>query len=192
MAAEQLKLPAADLELRGTEVVSKTDATKKVALGQIQAFGRRGLLVGIGYRVPNPPGSAVNPFGVQFAEVEVNTKTGEIKVLRFLAAHDSADHEREDVPNQVFGGVTMGIVRPYRGPGDGRQAAGKPSPSTMTTRRRRRRRAGRQDVGGRRSARQHVQQHRGQGRGGARDHPDGAGDCQRGVPCDGAAADDAP
>jgi xanthine dehydrogenase YagR molybdenum-binding subunit len=110
MAAEQLKLPAADLELRGAEVVSKTDATKKVALGQIQAFSRRGLLVGIGYRVPNPPGSAVNPFGAQFAEVEVNTKTGEIKVLRFLAAHDSGRILNEKMyRNQVFGGVTMGI-----------------------------------------------------------------------------------
>lgn len=110
MAAEQLKLPAADLELRGAEVVSKADATKKVALGQIQAFSRRGLLVGIGYRVPNPPGTAVNPFGAQFAEVEVNTKTGEIKVLRFLAAHDSGRILNEKMfRNQVFGGVTMGI-----------------------------------------------------------------------------------
>jgi xanthine dehydrogenase YagR molybdenum-binding subunit len=110
MAAEQLKLPAADLELRGNEVVSKTDATKKVALGQIQAFGRRGLLVGIGYRVPNPPGKAVNPFGAQFAEVEVNTKTGEIKVLRFLAAHDSGRIMNTKMfQNQVFGGITMGI-----------------------------------------------------------------------------------
>jgi len=110
MAAEQLKLPAADLELRGNEVVSKTDATKKVALNQIQAFGRRGLLVGIGYRVPNPPGKAVNPFGAQFAEVEVNTKTGEIKVLRFLAAHDSGRIMNTKMfQNQVFGGITMGI-----------------------------------------------------------------------------------
>ena len=66
--------------------------------------------MGIGYRVPNPPGSAVNPFGVQFAEVEVNTKTGEIKVLRFLAAHDSGRIMNEKMfRNQVFGGVTMGI-----------------------------------------------------------------------------------
>jgi xanthine dehydrogenase YagR molybdenum-binding subunit len=110
MAAEQLKLPAADLELRGNEVVSKIDATKKVALGQVQAFGRRGLLVGIGYRVPNPPGTAVNPFGAQFAEVEVNTKTGEITVLRFLAAHDSGRIMNAKMfQNQVFGGITMGI-----------------------------------------------------------------------------------
>lgn len=110
MAAEQLKLPAADLELRGAEVVSKTDATKKVAISQIQAFSRRGQLVGVGYRGPNPTDKVVNPFSVHFAEVEVNTKTGEIKVLRFTAAHDSGrPMNRKTYENQVVGGITMGI-----------------------------------------------------------------------------------
>jgi xanthine dehydrogenase YagR molybdenum-binding subunit len=110
MAAEQLKVPAADLELRRNEVVSKTDATKKVALGQIQAFGRRGLLVGVGYRGLNPQGKAINPFSVHFAEVEVNTKTGEIKVLRFVAAHDSGRPLNVKMyANQVVGGLTMGV-----------------------------------------------------------------------------------
>ncbi len=110
MAAEQLKVPAGDLELRGAEVVSKSDATRKVAIGQIQAFGRRGLLVGVGYRGPNPEGKAVNPFSVHFAEVEVNTKTGEIRVLRFVAAHDSGrPMNLKTYQNQVVGGITMGI-----------------------------------------------------------------------------------
>jgi len=110
MAAEQLKLPDTDLELRGNEVVSKSDATKKVALGQIRAFSGRGLLVGVGYRGPNPQGKAINPWSVHFAEVEVNTKTGEVKVLRFLAAHDSGRiMNLKTFQNQVFGGVTMGI-----------------------------------------------------------------------------------
>jgi CO/xanthine dehydrogenase Mo-binding subunit len=110
MAAEQLKVPAADLMLRDGEVVSRADASKKVAVGQIQAFGRRGVLVGIGYRGPNPQGKATNPFGAQFAEVEVNTKTGEIRVLRFLAAHDSGRIMNAKMfENQVNGGVTMGI-----------------------------------------------------------------------------------
>jgi xanthine dehydrogenase YagR molybdenum-binding subunit len=110
MAAEQLKLPAADLDLQGAEVVSKADATKKVGIGQIQAFSRRGVLVGVGYRVPNPPGKVTNPFCAQFAEVEVNTKTGEVRVSRFLAAHDSGRIMNAKMfQNQVNGGVTMGI-----------------------------------------------------------------------------------
>ncbi len=110
MASEHLKLPPADLVLRGNEVIAKSDPSKKVALGQIPAFGRRALIVGVGYRVPNPPGKATNPFGAQFAEVEVNTKTGEIKVLRFLGAHDSGRIlNLKMFQNQIFGGITMGI-----------------------------------------------------------------------------------
>jgi xanthine dehydrogenase YagR molybdenum-binding subunit len=105
-----LKLPASDLELRGNEVVSKTDATKKAALGQIPAFSRRALIVGVGYRGPNPPGTVTNPFVAQFAEVEVNTKTGEIKVLRFVGAHDSGRiMNLKMFENQIHGGITMGI-----------------------------------------------------------------------------------
>ncbi len=110
MAADQLKLPAADLELRGAEVVSKTDPTKKVALGQIRQFSQRALLVGVGYRLPNPPGKVTTPFSVNFAEVEVNTKTGEVRVARMLAAHDSGRVlNLKTFENQVFGGITMGI-----------------------------------------------------------------------------------
>jgi xanthine dehydrogenase YagR molybdenum-binding subunit len=47
---------------------------------------------------------------VHFAEVEVNTKTGEIKVVRFLAAQDSGRvMNLKTFQNQVFGGITMGI-----------------------------------------------------------------------------------
>jgi xanthine dehydrogenase YagR molybdenum-binding subunit len=110
MASDHLKVPAADLELRGADVVSKADATKTVAVGRIPAFGRRGLVVGVGYRGPNPEGKAINPFAAQFAEVEVNTKTGEVRVLRFLAAHDSGRVLNPlTFRNQVFGGITMGI-----------------------------------------------------------------------------------
>ncbi|MEW5981362.1 MAG: xanthine dehydrogenase family protein molybdopterin-binding subunit [Acidobacteriota bacterium] len=110
MAAEQLKVPAADLELRGSEVVSKSEPTKKVAVGAIGGFRSRGVVVGVGYRGPNPSGKVANPFAAQFAEVEVNALTGEIRVVRFLAAHDSGRPMNEKTyQNQVFGGITMGI-----------------------------------------------------------------------------------
>jgi xanthine dehydrogenase YagR molybdenum-binding subunit len=64
----------------------------------------------VGYRGPNPEGKVVNPFAAQFCEVEVNTKTGEIKVLRFLSANDSGRvMNRLTYDNQVFGGITWGI-----------------------------------------------------------------------------------
>jgi xanthine dehydrogenase YagR molybdenum-binding subunit len=42
--------------------------------------------------------------------VEVNTRTGEVTVLRFVAAHDSGRIlNRLTFNNQVVGGITMGI-----------------------------------------------------------------------------------
>jgi CO/xanthine dehydrogenase Mo-binding subunit len=52
----------------------------------------------------------VTPFAAQFCEVEVNIKTGEAKVLRFLSANDSGRvMNRLTFDNQVVGGITMGI-----------------------------------------------------------------------------------
>jgi len=66
--------------------------------------------VGIGYRGPNPENAVTNPFTAQLCEVEVNTRTGEVKIVRFLGAHDSGRvMSRLTYDNQVFGGITMGI-----------------------------------------------------------------------------------
>jgi xanthine dehydrogenase YagR molybdenum-binding subunit len=52
----------------------------------------------------------VNPFGAQFCEVKVDTRTGEIQIVRFVAAHDSGRvMNRLTYDNQVIGGITMGI-----------------------------------------------------------------------------------
>jgi len=76
----------------------------------LEALKRQGVVVGVGYRGPNPKNKVVNPFAAQFCEVEVNTKTGELKILRFAAAHDSGRvMNRLTYDSQVFGGITMGI-----------------------------------------------------------------------------------
>jgi xanthine dehydrogenase YagR molybdenum-binding subunit len=64
----------------------------------------------VGYRGPNPQGKVVNPFAAQFCEVEVNTGTGEVKLLRFLGANESGRvMDRLTFDNQVYGGITMGV-----------------------------------------------------------------------------------
>ncbi|MGB6337531.1 MAG: xanthine dehydrogenase family protein molybdopterin-binding subunit [Thermoanaerobaculia bacterium] len=110
MAAKHLEVPATELELRGKEVVSTRDSDKKTAVGEIGDFRRARTITGIGYRGPNPEGKSTSPFAAQFCEVEVNTLTGEIKVLRFLGAHDSGRvMSRLSYDNQVYGGIVMGI-----------------------------------------------------------------------------------
>ncbi|HEX7486866.1 MAG TPA: xanthine dehydrogenase family protein molybdopterin-binding subunit [Vicinamibacterales bacterium] len=110
MAATQLKVTPEELVLRNGEIVSTADASKKVAVTGVTALRGRGLIVGVGYRGPNAEGKVTCPFGAHFAEVEVNTRTGEVKVTRFLAAQDSGRAMNElTYENQTQGGITMGL-----------------------------------------------------------------------------------
>ena len=66
--------------------------------------------MGVGLRGPDPVDKVVRPFVAHFAEVEVNKHTGEMRVLRIVAAHDSGRvMDLLTYRNQVIGGVTMGI-----------------------------------------------------------------------------------
>jgi CO/xanthine dehydrogenase Mo-binding subunit len=91
-------------------IVARNDAAKQIGFTELSGLKKQGELVGIGYRGPNPEGKVVNPFAAQFCEVEVNTGTGEVRIVRFLGAHDSGRvMSRLTYDNQVFGGITMGI-----------------------------------------------------------------------------------
>jgi xanthine dehydrogenase YagR molybdenum-binding subunit len=110
MAAAQLETTVDDLVLEKGTIRSNTDTDKSIAVGEIGEFRSRRVVVGTGYRGPNPEGKATCPFAAQFCEVEVNRRTGEVKLLRFLAAHDSGRvMNRATYDNQVYGGIVMGI-----------------------------------------------------------------------------------
>ncbi len=110
IAAEEMKLPASELRIEGDSVVSTKDPKTAKKISTLQGLERRGLLVGVGTRGPNPEGKVVNPFAAQFCEVEVDTRTGQVKVLRFLSANDSGRvMNRLTYENTVMGGITMGI-----------------------------------------------------------------------------------
>lgn len=110
LAAEELKFPASELRIEGEAVVSAKDPKVTKKISELQGLRRRGLLIGVGTRGPNPEGKVITPFVAQFCEVEVNTRTGEVRVLRFLSANDSGRvMNRLTYENQVIGGVTMGI-----------------------------------------------------------------------------------
>jgi xanthine dehydrogenase YagR molybdenum-binding subunit len=110
MASKQLEASVDDLVLEKGTIRSDTDADKSIAVREIEEFRSRRVVVGTGYRGPNPEGKATCPFAAQFCEVEVNKRTGEVKLLRFLAAHDSGRvMNRATYDNQVYGGIVMGI-----------------------------------------------------------------------------------
>lgn len=110
MAAEELKLPAERLALRGGEVVALDDPSVKRPLPALGGLQRQGVLVGVGTRAPNPEKAVTVPFAAHFAEVEVDTATGEVRVLRVVAAQDSGRVLNQlTFENQTRGGVVMGI-----------------------------------------------------------------------------------
>jgi xanthine dehydrogenase YagR molybdenum-binding subunit len=110
IAAEELQRPAEELVLRDGRVMPADAADEAKPLWELQGLQQRQVIVGVGRRHPHPAGKIALPFAAQFAEVEVNTLTGEVRVLRLVAAHDSGRvMNRLTYENQVFGGMTMGI-----------------------------------------------------------------------------------
>jgi xanthine dehydrogenase YagR molybdenum-binding subunit len=109
MASAQLKISAADLILQGGEIRSRSGSAK-VAVGELRELRLNQVAVGVGQRGPDPTEKIVRPFVTHFAEIEVNVKTGEIRVLRMLAAHDSGRvGDLLTYRNQVFGGMIQGL-----------------------------------------------------------------------------------
>ena len=110
MASEQLKVPAASLALKAGGIVSAGPPETKLAIKDLGRLQQQQVIVGVGYRHPHPEGKVALPFVAHFAEVEVDTRTGEVKVVRLLGAHDSGRvMNRLTFDNQVVGGITMGI-----------------------------------------------------------------------------------
>ena len=110
MAGKDLKASPSDLEIKGGSVVVKGDPAREIKITNISELKERGVVLGVGTRGPNPQKQWVTPFCAQFCEVEVNLKTGEVKVVRFLGTNDSGRvMNRLTFECQVFGGITMGI-----------------------------------------------------------------------------------
>lgn len=107
LAAEELKQPVDKLTLRGGSIEVEG---KQIPFQELKFLGERRVLVSIGRRSPHPKNKLALPFVAHFAEVEVNTRTGEVRVLRIVAAHDSGRVMNPlSYNNQVWGGTTMGI-----------------------------------------------------------------------------------
>jgi CO/xanthine dehydrogenase Mo-binding subunit len=110
MASTELKADPSSLDLRGGEISVRKDPSRKIRITDLAELHKRGVVLGVGYRGPNPDNHVINPFAARFCEVEVNTRTGETRIPRFLSANESGRvMNRLTYDSQVIGGVTMGI-----------------------------------------------------------------------------------
>jgi CO/xanthine dehydrogenase Mo-binding subunit len=107
-AAAELKIDKKDLTIRDGLVFVK-GSEKRVQLDQIAAKSP-GPIVGKGiYKVP--PNLVFHSPGAEFAEVEVDTRTGAVKVLQLVAVHDLGRAiNAVTAENQIEGGAIQGMA----------------------------------------------------------------------------------
>ncbi|TVM17676.1 xanthine dehydrogenase family protein molybdopterin-binding subunit [Oceanidesulfovibrio indonesiensis] len=110
MAAEDLEESPENLVFAGRAIHTKGDSSNSVDITALSRLATQKVVIGVGHKKPNPEDKVVVPFGAQFCEVEVNTLTGEVDLLRFVAAHESGRvMDRLTYDCQVIGGIAMGI-----------------------------------------------------------------------------------
>ncbi len=109
-ASVHLDTPADKLVYKNGVISINSEDEKKLGISEIMGKMHESTLVTTGARNANPDGYIAQTFGVQFAEVEVDTLTGEIKVLNITAAYDTGRVlNKMTYENQVEGGIMMGL-----------------------------------------------------------------------------------
>ncbi len=108
VAAGQLEADVADLRFNEGSVSVASAPERRITLAELARRAPAGTLEAEASVVPGSPDYIVNSFGAHFAEVEVDTETGIVRVLRYVAAHDSGRILNPAMAtNQVEGGVSQ-------------------------------------------------------------------------------------
>jgi xanthine dehydrogenase YagR molybdenum-binding subunit len=110
LAAKEMEVEYSDLGIKDGIIFQKSNPEKKFSLKEVAGKSTDRVLVGIGKRGPNPYRGERDNFCCHFAEVEVDSVTGDIRLLRYVAAHDSGRAlNRFTYDNQIYGGIAMSI-----------------------------------------------------------------------------------
>lgn len=120
-ASEFLAVEISDLVFRDREIYSKNDPEKRMTYPELMAeMGKHGRLA-VGAGAYNPKTTYLHPetmagipyelyaYATTIAEVEVNTSTGVVDVVKVVSAHDVGKTiHLGNVEGQIEGGVVMG------------------------------------------------------------------------------------
>lgn len=108
-AAPMLGVEPAELEVRGG-VVRRRDCQGELSLAEVCRRLGNVTIAGDGSRGPNSPDVRIMTFGAQFAEVEVDTDNGLVRVLRLVAVHDCGRVINPLLArSQLEGGILQGL-----------------------------------------------------------------------------------
>jgi CO/xanthine dehydrogenase Mo-binding subunit len=124
-ASKMLQLPAESLEVKESHIHIRGETNPKLAVKEVTRYvhthENRRTLFGHGIFDPGkvrigPQNefygdvSTTYPFAAHFAEVEVDSQTGEISILRYVAAHDVGKAINPmAAEGQIAGGVVQGL-----------------------------------------------------------------------------------
>jgi xanthine dehydrogenase YagR molybdenum-binding subunit len=108
VAADELKTDKKNLSIRDSKVyVAGSD--KGIPLDQIASKAPGGVIVGRGY-MKIPTDVFFHGFAADFAEVEVDTRTGHVKLIKLVAAHDLGRAINPlAAESQIEGGAIQGM-----------------------------------------------------------------------------------
>jgi xanthine dehydrogenase YagR molybdenum-binding subunit len=110
VAGQLSEAPADALEVRDGEVLARETGRTMGTIGTFLAQLDGHELVGKGMRGPNADDVTVRTFGVQFAEVEVDTGTGEVRARKIVAVHDIGRVVNPlTLSSQIEGGIIQGL-----------------------------------------------------------------------------------
>jgi xanthine dehydrogenase YagR molybdenum-binding subunit len=109
-AGTYLEVDPLSLRVKDGKVFVEGEADHAATLEEITQRIAPHMIQGHGARGPNPEDKSIRTFGAQCVEVEVDTETGDVAVLRVVASHDCGRIVNPTmVDSQVVGGVTQGI-----------------------------------------------------------------------------------
>ena len=111
-AAAHLGVPTAELDIAGSVIFERARPQSTLTLRALMAETGHGMASVVGSATavcPHFPEKAFN-WGAHIAVVEVDTATGDVRVLRYVAAHDVGRALNPAVvESQIQGGVVQGI-----------------------------------------------------------------------------------
>lgn len=110
-ASKMLESDVKDLTCRNRKIYTRKDPEREIPLAKVAMSALHGdeprQIIGTSIYQPS---TMSPPFLAQFAEVEVDTETGQVKVLKIVAAHDvGVAINPMLVEAQIEGGISMGL-----------------------------------------------------------------------------------
>ena len=108
LASTGLEAPIQELEIRDGTVFVTSDPARSMTLAEVARRMTQDVISASASVNPGSTDYIVNSFGAHFVEVEVDTETGRVRVLRYVAAHDSGRIINPNTAlNQVEGGISQ-------------------------------------------------------------------------------------